>query len=59
MWVLKRQGDGKFVAKGGMKSSYTYHIKSAKKFASEKEARENSCPENEYPVRINAMEEIR
>ena len=53
MWVLKRLGDGKFVAKAGLSDSYTRNLKDAEKFSSEEEARANSCVENERPVNID------
>lgn len=53
-WVLVRtdQGGG-YVAVPGSTSSYTRNILNARVFDSEQEARDNSCPGNETPLKVN------
>ena len=55
MWVLKRTNDDKYVRKSGGQHSYTTSIIHAQKFETEQMAIDNSCVENEYPVRIDTI----
>lgn len=52
-WVLRRRGDGKFVSRDGMKSSYTANIREAKKFSSQEAAEKDMCVENEYAFNVD------
>jgi hypothetical protein len=51
-YVLKRTKDGKYVAIGGLESSYTNNLRYAQIFPSKKHAIASKC-ENEYPVSVD------
>jgi hypothetical protein len=48
-YVIKRN-DGAYVSRSGSRSSYTFKLEEARKFASEEEAMRNCCVENETIV---------
>jgi hypothetical protein len=54
MYVIRRNGDGMFVAKPGSRSSYTANILNAQKFTT-KESAERSCCGNEHAVSVDSL----
>lgn len=56
MYLLKRtdQGGG-YVAKPGLKSSYTYDLRKVRKFDTEEDAERERCPGNEIIVPFNSI----
>ena len=55
MYVLKNTETGKYVAKPGLKSSYTMYLKSMELFSTRESAIANSCKENEVPVPLESL----
>ena len=53
MYVIKRSGDGKMVAKAGRESSYTTSLQCAQIFYTRQDAEYNRCVDNEYVKEIN------
>lgn len=52
MFALKRNSDGKYVARPGSKNSYTKFLQHARVFRTREEAERDRCPENERIVDI-------
>lgn len=59
MYVIKRtdQGGG-YVAKQGLRSSYTCNINKVRFFSTKEEAEQNRCPENEVIVTFPELKEV-
>lgn len=55
MYVIKNTRTGKYVARPGLKKSYTTAISNMQKFATKEEAERNCCPENERVVDAYSM----
>lgn len=55
MYVIKRSGDGKYVAKPGSRKSYTTKLEKAQTFVTEQAARASACG-NEYVINVWAGE---
>lgn len=51
MYVIRRKGDGKFVARPGSKHSYTQFLQCAQTFSSWEFAKSRSCG-NEYVMSV-------
>lgn len=53
-FVIRRNSDGRFVAKPGRKSSYTMYLQAARVFKTRVDAESDRCVENES---IQSIEE--
>lgn len=54
MYVLKRNEDGKYVAKPGMHNSYTNRLENAQLFDTQEQAEGSACG-NEHAVSVNSI----
>ena len=52
MYAIRRVEDGKYVAKDGMKSSYTFDIRAVRTFHTLEDAERELCVGNEYVVNL-------
>lgn len=53
MYVIRRMEDGKFVARPGMRESYTWFLQEAQVFKTREQAKDCACGGNERVVNLD------